>query len=72
MFVHRLGWVAGRNDNDRWIQVEFSKPLKLTAIQTQQRAYQDHRTTMYKISYSKDGSSWSVYTNEYGSEKVSS
>ena len=70
--VHRLGWVAGRSDKNRWIQVEFSKPLQVTAIQTQQRAYRDHRTTKYKISYSNDGVSWTVYINNDGSEKVSS
>ena len=73
LILYRKGWLAGQGlqNINQWIQVEFSKPLKVTAIQTQQRAYREHRTTQYKISYSNDGATWTVYKNGDGSEKVS-
>ena len=69
--VFRKGWHAGNNGINQWIQVEFDKPLKIAAIQTQRRAYQNHRTTKYKISYSQNGAIWTVFTSLDGSEKVS-
>ena len=59
-------------NQNQWIRAEFTKPFKITAIQTQGRAFnrESHYTKSYKISYSLDEIEWTVYENTDGSEKV--
>ena len=59
-------------NKNQWIRAEFSEPFKVSAIQTQGRAFkrEAHFTKSYKISYSYDGAQWVVYKDENGSEKV--
>ena len=72
--IYRFGWVAGPNqmNQNQWIRADFIKPFKITAIQTQGRAFsrESHYTKSYKISYSFDEIQWTVYKNTDGSEKV--
>ena len=59
-------------NSKQWIRAEFDQPFKITGIQTQGRAFKKeiHFTKSYKISYSDDGTKWSAYKNNDGSEKV--
>ena len=70
----RLGWVAGADqmNQNQWIRAEFNELFKISAIQTQGRAFKReiHFTKSYKVSYSKDGVKWNVYSDMHGSEKV--
>ena len=72
----RGSWSSKEEDVNQWIQVEFVQFSKVTAIQTQGRdqccqGQQDQWVTSYKISYSSDGQSWSVYENNDGAQMVS-
>ena len=69
-----MGWVAGPDqmNQNQWIRAEFNEPFKISAIQTQGRAFKReiHFTKSYKVSYSIDGIKWNVYSDMHGSEKV--
>lgn len=59
-------WTPSRNDQKQWIQVDLLSPTKITGVITQ-GARDFGRVQFvgsYKLAYSDDGISWTVYQDE--------
>ena len=67
---HDGAWLASINDATPWLQVDFSKEMKITGIATQGRQNMDSWVKTYSLSYGNDGSNFVNFT-ESGSLKVS-
>ena len=63
-------WASKENNANQWIQAEFGNDYKITAVQTQGRQKFDQWVEKFKISYSNDGTSWNIFQNADGTEKV--
>ena len=62
-------WSSRINNDKQWIQVEFSAPFKITAIQTQGRSdCCDQWVKSYKLSYGNDGINWNNVNDGSGEE----
>ncbi|KAM4634047.1 EGF-like repeat and discoidin I-like domain-containing protein 3 [Polymixia lowei] len=59
-------WSAARNDQKQWIQVDLLAPTKITGVITQGARYFGRAQFVgsYKLAYSNDGISWTVYQDE--------
>ena len=55
------GWAAQYNDVHQFLQFDFSKVTKLTAVATQGRSEADWMVTSYTLAYSVDGGSFTTY-----------
>ncbi|XP_078353361.1 uncharacterized protein LOC144638092 isoform X2 [Oculina patagonica] len=55
-------WSARANNAYQWLEVSFHRPVQITACATQGRADYDQWVTSYTLSYSEDGSKYSVYS----------
>ena len=55
------GWAAQYNDVNQFLQFDFSKVTKLTAVATQGRSDADWMVTSYTLAYSVDGGSFTTY-----------
>nr|XP_054767123.1 lactadherin-like [Lytechinus pictus] len=59
-------WRPYTDDADPWLQVAFDSAFIITTIITQGRSvYEKQWTTLYKVSYSMDGTSWVFYQDTY-------
>jgi hypothetical protein len=68
--VHPIGsWSARHNDNQQWVQIDLLQITTVTGVATQGRNGVDQWVTTYKIEYSTNGVTWSVY-KEDGKDKV--
>lgn len=54
-------WVAKFNDVFQWLEVEFPKVVKVTAVATQGRQDRSQWVKSYSIDYSVDGSHFKKY-----------
>lgn len=52
---HAAAWCTKENDRNGWIQVEFPKPLTLSAVATQGREGTIQYVTRYRVLVSDDG-----------------
>ncbi|CAH3183434.1 unnamed protein product [Porites evermanni] len=58
----RGSWSAKYNNQDQWLQVSFNRPMKFTAIATQGRQDYSQWVTSYSLSYSEDGTKYTIYS----------
>lgn len=63
-------WSAEINDRNQFLQVDFSRNVKITKFQTQGRQDADQWVKKYTLSYSVDGSSAFQIHQENGVNKV--
>ena len=63
-------WASHVNDRNQWIQVEFDRPFRVVAIQTQGRSDVEQWVSSYKLSYGNDGIDWSGFHDNDGTEQV--
>ncbi len=52
------GWRTENDDPNRWIQVDFLRPVTVTGVITQGRNNKDQWVKTYKLAYSDDGITW--------------
>ena len=57
-------WVAGVNDLNQWIQIDFRIKTIVTYVATQGRHIVSQWVTQYKLQYSSDGSSFQVFKQQ--------
>ncbi|EDO37662.1 predicted protein [Nematostella vectensis] len=65
----RGAWVPSYGSFGQWIQIDFQRLVIVTKVATQGRHGNDQWITSFTISYSLDGTNWSVY-QEGGVDKV--
>ena len=58
-----------RGYHDQWMQIDLGKTTSVTGVATQGRCAWPQWVTSYRLSYSTDGQSWTVYYDS-GNEKV--
>ena len=63
------GWVAGANDKNQWLQVDFGNETRVTAIDTQGRSSNQYRkydqwVKSYTVSYSQDKVTFHQYKQD--------
>ncbi|KAK3611486.1 hypothetical protein CHS0354_039099 [Potamilus streckersoni] len=63
-------WIAGVNDRNQYIQVNFLAPRLLTGVTTQGRAGIPSFVKTYIVTYSYDGFNWNNYQEVSGIDKV--
>ncbi|XP_032233952.2 EGF-like repeat and discoidin I-like domain-containing protein 3 isoform X4 [Nematostella vectensis] len=62
-------WIAHGSDPEKWIQIDLKRLVIVTKVQTQGSTGADNWITSFTISYSLDGTNWSVY-QEGGVDKT--
>lgn len=64
-------WSAASNDANQWLQVDFSRNMKISRFATQGRQDSAQWVTRYKLAYSPDGqaSAFQIY-QENGVDQV--
>ena len=62
-------WASKTKDQNQWLQVGFSSPVKVTGVATQGRTLYSQWVTKYKLQYSDDGENFQYYKEE-GKDKV--
>ena len=55
------GWRAGVRNTNQWLQVDLQQTTRIIGIATQGRHDWDQWITKYKLQYSDDGQTYSVY-----------
>ena len=55
------GWAALTNDQNQYLQIKFGQIFQITGVATQGRADAAQWVKSYKLEYSTDGSSWTLY-----------
>lgn len=55
------GWVAGRNDQNQWLRVDFRTKVKIYHIGTQGLSHKAQFVKTYKLQYSDDGKTFTDY-----------
>ena len=55
------GWSARHNNRYQYFQVDFRRPTKITAVDTQGRQNANQWVTQYRLAYSWDGLTWAYY-----------
>ncbi|KAI8500443.1 hypothetical protein Bbelb_220090 [Branchiostoma belcheri] len=63
-------WAARNNIIGEWLQVDLGEVENVTGTVIQGRYYGDSWVTSYKLHYGADGTSWTTFTDNDGSEKV--
>ena len=66
-------WCAQSSSGSQdWLQIDLGTTYQICGAATQGTGYQlyNEYVTKFKLSYSSDGSSWTVYTGTGGSETV--
>ena len=65
-------WSSQVNDVNQWLQVDFRQNVKIAKIATQGRQDYDQWVRTYKIMYSEDGPTSSIFRTyqENGQDKV--
>ncbi|XP_031566310.1 venom prothrombin activator oscutarin-C non-catalytic subunit-like isoform X1 [Actinia tenebrosa] len=59
-------WVATKNDNKQWLQIDLGDLAEVTRVATQGRQDADQWTKLYSLSYSVDNVHWVEYkANSY-------
>ena len=65
------GWCAKEAArNDDWLQVDIGQEIQVCAVATQGDINGGEWVTDFKLSYSTDGSSWTTYKDENGTDVV--
>lgn len=54
-------WCAKRNNRRQWLQVDFEGLTRVTGVATQGRQNAHQWVKTYRVSYSRDGSSFRFY-----------
>ena len=54
-------WCARHNNHNQWIKFDFSRPMRITKVDTQGRQDADQWVTRYQLSSSLDGIHWQIY-----------
>ena len=54
-------WCARHNNHNQWIKFDFSRPMRITKVDTQGRHDADQWVTRYLLSSSLDGIHWQIY-----------
>lgn len=54
-------WCARHNNHNQWIKFDFSRPMKITKVDTQGRQDAAQWVTRYLLSSSLDGTHWQIY-----------
>ena len=65
------GWCAGTGDsNDDWLQIYFGNIFTVCGVATQGDINGNEWVTAFKLSFSTDGSGWTTYTYDNGTDVV--
>ena len=65
------GWCAKEaTGNNDWLQVDLGKTVQVCAVATQGDINGNEWTTVFKLSYSSDGNTWTTYKYSNGREAV--
>ena len=65
------GWCSLTNDsNDDWLQVDFGDMFTVCRVDTQGHINGNKSVTMFKLSFSTDGKTWTTYKANDGSDLV--
>ncbi len=66
------GWSTLPNDNNQWLQVDLQQSTMVTGISTQGRNSSQYSqwVTKYKLQYSEDGHTFTLYTRGDHSDTV--
>ena len=65
------GWCAKEGTrNDDWLQVDFRKTVQVCTVATQGDINGNEWTTVFKLSYSSDGNTWTTYKYANGTKEV--
>ena len=67
--VNYGSWMFKFDDNEPWLQVDFIKYAKITAIDTQGNPYENRYTKTYKVYYGNSEENFLVY-KEFDVQKV--
>ena len=62
-------WIAGVDNKNQYIQVDFLQPTYITGVTTQGRPSVPSYVTSYFVLFSNDGVNWNTYM-ENGHKKV--
>ena len=54
-------WCARHNNHNQWIKFDFSRPMRITKVDTQGRHDADQWVTRFQLSSSLDGIHWQIY-----------
>ena len=54
-------WCARHNNHHQWLKVDFRRPMKIKKILTQGRQDTNQWVTRYQVTYSQDGTHWTMY-----------
>lgn len=54
-------WCARHNNHNQWIKFDFSRPMKVTKVDTQGRQDADQWVTRFQLYSSLDGIHWQIY-----------
>lgn len=54
-------WCARHNNHNQWIKFDFSRPMKITKVDTQGRQDADQWVTRFQLYSSLDGIHWQIY-----------
>ena len=66
------GWCSRTKDsNDDWLQIFFGEMFTVCGVDTQGDRNGNEWVKAFKLSFSTDGSSWTTYANEDGTDIVS-
>ena len=65
------GWCSrtGHSNYD-WLQIDFGRTVQVCGVATQGDVNGDNWTTVFKLSFSTDGSTWKTYRDEKNVEVV--
>ena len=58
---YRGAWSARHNNHHQWLKVDFRRPMKIKKIVTKGRQDTNQWVTRYQVTYSQDGSHWTMY-----------
>ena len=68
--VGASAWCAKILDTNQWLQINFGKVRRVTAVATQGRSDADQWVTTYYVEYSRNGDDWNTHEDKSGNAKV--
>ncbi|XP_078382652.1 uncharacterized protein LOC144665303 [Oculina patagonica] len=65
------GWCSAiRDSNNDWLQVDFAKKIQVCSVATQGDVNGNEWVIDFKLSYSSDGNTWTIYKDGNGADQV--
>ncbi|XP_023224481.1 EGF-like repeat and discoidin I-like domain-containing protein 3 [Centruroides sculpturatus] len=68
--IGQNSWVAGKLDDNQYLQINFLEPRNISAVVTQGREDIEQWVTAYSVSYSNDGTNWNSILDEKGNPQI--